>query len=107
MTRGDHPNVGDVRGLGLMVGVELVADRATAVPFPRTGRVTERVVAAAKDCGLLLYSSTGCADGREGDLLMFGPPFVISEDELEEMVRTVRRAVDEVAAELRSEGTLS
>ena len=41
------------------------------------------------------------------DSISFAPPFVISEDELEEMVGTVRRAVDEVAAELRSEGTLS
>jgi adenosylmethionine-8-amino-7-oxononanoate aminotransferase len=92
---GDHPNVGDVRGLGLMVGVELVADR-TSAPFPRADRVTERVVAAAKAHGLLLYSSTGCADGRDGDLVMFGPPFVITDDELGEAVTLTRTALEDV-----------
>jgi adenosylmethionine-8-amino-7-oxononanoate aminotransferase len=91
----DHPIVGDVRGIGLMVGIELVANRDTKAPFPRSERVTERVVAAAFDRGLLLYSSTGCADGTNGDLLMLGPPFVISEDEL-------RLAVDGSAAALAS-----
>jgi hypothetical protein len=48
-----------VRGIGLMVGVELVADRSSRTPFPRERQATERVVAAARDAGLLLYSSTG------------------------------------------------
>jgi len=82
----DHPHVGDVRGLGLMAGIELVADRDSRRPFDRTERATERVVAAAKDRGLLLYSSTGCADGTNGDLVMLGPPFVMTEEELDEAV---------------------
>ncbi len=90
---GEHPNVGDVRGLGLMVGVELVADRESKRPFPRADAVAERVVAAAKERGLLLYPSTGCADGVDGDLIMFGPPFVITEEELEEAVAVTAQAV--------------
>ncbi|MCA1727675.1 MAG: aminotransferase class III-fold pyridoxal phosphate-dependent enzyme, partial [Actinobacteria bacterium] len=54
----DHPHVGDVRGLGLMIGVELVRDRSTRDPFPREERVTEAIVRAAFERGLLLYSST-------------------------------------------------
>jgi hypothetical protein len=77
----DCPVVGDVRGLGLMVGIELVADRGTKAPFARGDQVTERVVAAARDLGLLLYSSTGHVDGTDGDLVMLGPPFVITDDE--------------------------
>jgi adenosylmethionine-8-amino-7-oxononanoate aminotransferase len=92
----EHPNVGDVRGRGLMIGVELVADRRNKLPFDRTARLVERVVAAAKDDGLLLYSSTGCADGTNGDLLIFGPPFVITEEELGEAVEKTRRALDAV-----------
>jgi adenosylmethionine-8-amino-7-oxononanoate aminotransferase len=92
----DHPNVGDIRGLGLMVGIELVADRESKTPFPREERITERAVAAAFDDGLILYSSTGCADGTDGDLLMLGPPFVITEAELDEAVAKTRRAVDAV-----------
>jgi adenosylmethionine-8-amino-7-oxononanoate aminotransferase len=90
---GDHPNVGDVRGIGLMVGVELVEERETKRPFDRSAKVTERVVAAAREAGLLLYSSTGCADGTNGDLVMLGPPFVISDAELTEAVEKTRSAV--------------
>ena len=86
----DDTSVGDVRGIGLMVGVELVADRSSRTPFPRADQATERVVAAARDAGLLLYSSTGHVDGLDGDLVMLGPPFVISDDECELVVeRTV------------------
>ncbi len=85
--------VGDVRGLGLMVGIELVADRGTKAPFARTTQVTERVVAGARDAGLLLYSSTGHVDGRDGDLLMLGPPFVITDDELDLVVERTAAAI--------------
>src|SRR5207247_1937233 len=78
----DSPVVGDVRGLGLMVGIELVADRSTKAPFGRSEQVTERVVAAARDLGLLLYSSTGHVDGTDGDLVMLGPPFVATDEEI-------------------------
>ena len=92
----DRPVVGDVRGLGLMIGVELVSDRDTKAPFPRSARVTERVVAAAREAGLLLYSSTGHVDGRDGDLLMLGPPFVISEEECDLVVERTVSAIASV-----------
>lgn len=93
---GDHPHVGDVRGLGLLVGVELVADRDTRAPFARAERVTERVVAAAHARGVLPYSSTGCADGVDGDLLLLGPPFVITDAELARVVAGIAGAVGDV-----------
>ncbi len=92
----DHPAVGDVRGRGLMIGVELAADRETKRPFARSEKVTERVVAAAKREGLLLYPSTGCADGTDGDLVMLGPPFVITEDELGEVAAGTVQAISHV-----------
>jgi adenosylmethionine-8-amino-7-oxononanoate aminotransferase len=93
---GGHRAVGDVRGLGLMLAVELVADRATKAPLPRRERVTERVVAAARERGLLVYWSTGCADGRDGDLIMLGPPLVIGDAEVDEAVALLGEAVEEV-----------
>ena len=93
----DVPVVGDVRGLGLMIGIELVADRASKAPFPRADRATERVVEAAREDGLLLYSSTGHVDGTDGDLVMLGPPFVISDEECALVVERTRRAVDRIA----------
>lgn len=89
----DDPHVGDVRGLGLMVGVELVEDRDDKRPFPRKARAVERVLAAARESGLLLYPSTGCADGTNGDLIMLGPPFVITGAELGEAVEKTRGAI--------------
>jgi adenosylmethionine-8-amino-7-oxononanoate aminotransferase len=89
--------VGDVRGLGLMIGVELVRDRDTKEPFPRTDRVTERVLAAAREAGLLLYSSTGHADGTNGDLVMLGPPFVLADDEATTLVERTAAAIRSVA----------
>lgn len=92
----DHPNVGEVRGLGMLLGIEFVADRATKAPFPRSAQVTERVLAAARDRGLLLYSSTGHVDGN-GDLVVLGPPLGLTE---EERGLVVERTGDAIAATL-------
>jgi adenosylmethionine-8-amino-7-oxononanoate aminotransferase len=78
----DHPNVGEIRGRGLMVGLELVADRSTREPFPRSRRLSEAVLRAARTDGLLLYSGTGLANGVDGDSILLGPPFVVTDDEL-------------------------
>jgi adenosylmethionine-8-amino-7-oxononanoate aminotransferase len=93
-----HPNVGEIRGRGLMIGVELVADRETRAPFPRADRVAERIVRAARDRGLLLYSGTGLADGTDGDGILLGPPFVVTESELVAIADGLTAAIDEVMA---------
>ena len=90
---GDDAIVGDVRGIGMMVAVELVRDRGSKESFPRSERVTERVLAAAKERGLILYPSTGCADGEVGDLVMFGPAFIVSDDLVDEMVERTADAI--------------
>ncbi len=82
----DDPHVGEVRGIGLLAGVELVRDRSTKEPFPRSEQVIERVVAAAAQRGLLAYPSTGCANGIDGDVLLLGPPFTITEARLDDAV---------------------
>jgi adenosylmethionine-8-amino-7-oxononanoate aminotransferase len=96
---GGHAAAGDVRGLGLMVAVELVADRATRAPFPRRRRVAERVAAEAHRRGLLLYWSTGCVDGDEGDLVMLGPPLVVSDAEIDEMIDLTATSIEVATAE--------
>jgi adenosylmethionine-8-amino-7-oxononanoate aminotransferase len=90
--------VGDVRGLGPMIGIELVRDRDSKAPFARSEQVAERVLAAAGARGLLLYSSTGHVDGRDGDLLVLGPPFVISGEECNLIVERTESAVAEVTS---------
>jgi len=91
---GDHPAVGDLRGRGLFLGIELVADRESRDPFPRAARVTERVVEAARERGLLVYSGTGVANGLDGDTILLGPPFVVTDPELERIVAILAEAVD-------------
>jgi adenosylmethionine-8-amino-7-oxononanoate aminotransferase len=96
---GGHPNVGEVRGRGLLVGVELVADRATRRPFPRSVRLIEGVMAHARDAGMLIYHGTGNADGTNGDSVLLGPPFVVTDAELEKMAEILGDAVEKAAAE--------
>jgi len=81
-----HPHVGDVRGRGLMIGVEVVSDTATRRPFPRAERRAERLAARAFRAGLVTYPSGGVA-GTEGDVVMLAPPFVVTEEELSEMAK--------------------
>jgi adenosylmethionine-8-amino-7-oxononanoate aminotransferase len=94
---GDVPCVGDVRGIGLMWGVEFVADRATKAPFPRAARFARRVADAAFDKGLIVYPCTGCADGVAGDLVMVAPPFIITDAQMDEAVALLQEAVLEVS----------
>jgi adenosylmethionine-8-amino-7-oxononanoate aminotransferase len=91
---GDHPNVGEVRGRGLMVGVEFVADRETRDPFPRAVHLAEAVVREAKTRGVLLYSGTGNANGIDGDQVLLGPPFIVTDAELRRIADVLGEAVE-------------
>lgn len=92
---GEHPHVGQVRGLGLLRAVELVADRETKAPFDRSERVSERIVAAAFDLGLTVYPCSSAVDGRVGDAVLLGPPLSVTDTELDGMLE---RLVDAVHA---------
>lgn len=95
---GDHPRVGEIRGRGLLAGVELVADRANREPFPRAAKLVETVVRIARERGLLLYSGTGNANGVDGDVVVLGPPFVVTDDELVRIADGLRDALDAALA---------
>ncbi|MDR7555495.1 MAG: aspartate aminotransferase family protein [Armatimonadota bacterium] len=88
--------VGDVRGMGMMWGVEFVRDRATKEPFPRALRLVEQVVAETMRRGVMVYPGTGGVDGVNGDHLLVGPPLTISEAELDELVGALDEAVGAV-----------
>ncbi len=97
----DHPLVGEVRGQALIAALEFVAERCPARQFDPLGKVSARISRRCLELGVITRALPA------SDSISFAPPFVISEDELEQMVGTVRRAVDEVTADLRSEGALS
>jgi 4-aminobutyrate--pyruvate transaminase len=92
----EHPLVGDVRGVGLILGIELVRDRERRVSFEPALNVGGRVDAAAKRHGLILRVV--------GDRLVFAPPLVIEASDIEEIGRRLERALDEVAGDLKREG---
>lgn len=98
---GDNPAVGEIRGRGLLVGLELVADRETRSPYPRASRLTEAVVRAARDRGVLVYSGTGNADGTNGDTILLGPPFVVTDDELARIVEVLAEVIPAAAEAAR------
>ncbi len=95
-----HPIVGDVRGKGLMVGLEFVRDRLTKEPFPVGMGIANRIGQAALDRGLISYPLQGCVDGVEGDMLKFTPPMTITADQVDELLATLDEAIGVVEREL-------
>src|SRR5579863_4371307 len=93
-----HPHVGDIRGRGLFVGVELVENRASRAPFDPALRLHARVKAAAFARGLMVYPMGGTADGRRGDHILLAPPFVASAAEIDEIVARLEPAVEAALA---------
>jgi adenosylmethionine-8-amino-7-oxononanoate aminotransferase len=81
-----HPNVGDIRGRGLFRALELVEDRATRRAFDPARKVNVRLKKAALEAGLLCYPMGGTVDGVQGDHVLFAPPFIIEEAQLDELV---------------------
>lgn len=95
-TLGDHPHVGDIRGRGLFWGIEFVQNKNSKEPFPVSHHLAWEIWQRAFDKGLIVYYSQGCADGQNGDLIMLGPPLIVTEPQLVEMVQLLAEAVREV-----------
>ena len=102
-TIGTSPLVGEIRGRGLLAGIELVADRATKVPFPPEAGVGRRVAAAALARGVvILAGQPGLVNGVAGDHLLLAPPYVIEPNQIATVVDILGSALAEVEAELRA-----
>jgi adenosylmethionine-8-amino-7-oxononanoate aminotransferase len=95
---GAHANVGDIRGRGLFVGVELVADRKTKATFDPAKKLHAQVKARAFANGLLCYPMGGTIDGRHGDHVLLAPPFICSAGEIDTIVERLAVALDEALA---------
>lgn len=90
------PMVGDIRGLGLLLGIEFVKEARTREPFPSGAGIASRVYHAALRRGVLTYPIQGCADGHRGDHILLAPPFVISSEEIRFLAEVLGEAIDEV-----------
>ena len=86
-------NVGDVRGIGMLWGIEFVADKKSKLPFPPEQNFAGRVGAAARKRGLLVYPMQGCVDGNAGDHLLLAPPAIITSNQIAESISQLRSAV--------------
>ncbi len=95
-----HDCVGEIRGLGCMLGIELVRQRQTKEPFPVQWNVAGRIVAAAFERGLALTGTQTGADWIEGDDLRFYPPLVISREQIDVALEIIDAALVQVMREL-------
>lgn len=91
-----HRHVGDIRGLGLMGGIELVRDKATREPFDAAEAIGEKIRAAAMEEGVLTYPTQGCVDGQRGDHILLAPPFIITPEESALIARALASALERV-----------
>lgn len=91
-----HPHVGDVRGLGLLLGVEFVKDKATREPFPKSENIAEKIRQACLEEKVLTYPTQGCVDGLRGDHVLLAPPFTISPEECALIPRALHAALAKV-----------
>jgi adenosylmethionine-8-amino-7-oxononanoate aminotransferase len=91
---GQHAHVGDIRGRGLFLGVELVADRETKTPFDTSRRIAPKIKTAAFDAGLICYPMAGTIDGKNGDHVLLAPPYIIGEPQIAELVDRLAAAID-------------
>ncbi|KOP83110.1 aspartate aminotransferase family protein [Cytobacillus solani] len=81
------PFIGDIRGKGLMIGLEFVENQANKTPFPRSFLFTQKLIGQAEKCGLILYPAGAGIDGVNGDAILIAPPLTITIPEIDELVK--------------------
>jgi adenosylmethionine-8-amino-7-oxononanoate aminotransferase len=91
---GAHPHVGDIRGRGLFLALELVEERESKRPFPAERKLWAKIKAAGLEEGLICYPSGGTADGVNGDHVLLAPPYIVEDAQLDEIVEKLARAID-------------
>lgn len=96
---GEHPHIGDIRGRGLFMGIELVRDRASKATFDPALSLHARIKREAMARGLMVYPMGGTIDGRQGDHVLLAPPFIIADDELDQLTERLTGAIDAAIAD--------
>jgi len=98
---GNHPHVGDIRGRGMLIALELVQDRETRRPFDPDLRLHAMVKQQAMACGLMVYPMGGTIDGKRGDHILLAPPFIASENDLQQIVTRLSDGLARAIASVR------
>jgi adenosylmethionine-8-amino-7-oxononanoate aminotransferase len=97
----NHAHVGDIRGRGLFMAVELVEDRSSKTPFDPKLKLNARVKREAMARGLMVYPSGGTIDGARGDHVLLAPPFIVDAAAIDTIVERLGDAIDAAAASTR------
>jgi len=97
---GDRLYIGDIRGRGLFQGVELVQDRQSKLPFAPDLKLHARLRDRAFENGLICYPVGGNVDGRQGDIIILSPPYIVSRAEIEEIVDKLQRSLSSVMGDV-------
>jgi len=92
----NHPHVGDIRGKGLLIGIEFVEQKKGKKPFPRKKKYVEHFLSKAMEKGLVLWPNIGHADGYNGDLILIAPPFIIVQKEISQIFNMLREILIEM-----------
>ncbi len=95
---GNHAHIGDIRGRGLFMGVELVEDRSTKAPFEPKRKLNAKIKREAMARGLLVYPAGGTIDGVRGDHVLLAPPFIIDAAAIDAVVERLGDAIDAAVA---------
>ncbi len=90
----DHPFVGDIRGRGLFIGLEIVQDRKTKQPFDPSLKQAANIQKAAMELGLMCYPGGGTADGYQGDHVLLAPPYIVTAEEIDLIAERICDALD-------------
>jgi len=85
--------VGDVRGMGLLWGIEFVQDKKTREPFPSDARIAYRIQEDALEAGIMSYPIQGCVDGTRGDHILLAPPFTITSAMIQMLATGLEKAI--------------
>jgi adenosylmethionine-8-amino-7-oxononanoate aminotransferase len=91
-----HRHVGEIRGLGLLCGIEFVRDKSTRAPFDPSQAIAKKIREAAMDEGVLTYPTQGCVDGTSGDHILLAPPFIITPEESALIAKALAAALAKV-----------
>ncbi|QIZ09604.1 aspartate aminotransferase family protein [Priestia megaterium] len=92
--------IGDIRGKGLLLGIEFVQQVESKTPYPRNAHITQRIVSLAKEKGLLVYPAGAGIDGINGDSIIISPPLTITQKEMEELVHLLKETFEDFSNQL-------
>lgn len=102
----NYPIIGDVRGMGLMVGIEFVSNYFSKYPFKKELNLTGTIVSTARDKGLLIYPASSGIEGGDGDAVIISPPLTIKKHEMDQLIEIFKETISDVQAGMMMDDTL-